>query len=92
MRIDSGLPAQGNFDVERVGQRSVHGSRNAGSSDATSNQRDVVQLNSLDQQALNTPEVRSEKVSALRAQIESGTYKVSGEQLAGAMLSDVLRR
>ncbi len=36
------------------------------------------------------PEIREDKVQALKAQIESGTYSVDGERLAGKMLTDAL--
>lgn len=36
-----------------------------------------------------TPEVRQDRVAALRAQIQQGTYKVSNEDIAGAMLTDL---
>lgn len=41
--------------------------------------------------AREIPEVREEKVEALRRQIESGTYEVAPEKVARAMISDLLR-
>lgn len=37
------------------------------------------------------PEVREERVEALKRQIESGSYNVPPEQVARAMLSDLLK-
>ncbi len=37
------------------------------------------------------PEVREEKVAALREKIQSGNYEVPPEKVARAMLSDLLR-
>jgi negative regulator of flagellin synthesis FlgM len=36
------------------------------------------------------PEIREEKVAAIRAQIEAGTYKVDGEEIAGKMIVEGL--
>ena len=37
----------------------------------------------------NTPDVRSEKVSELRDKINSGTYKIDPEKIAGKMMNSV---
>ena len=39
----------------------------------------------------NTPDVRSDKVEAARARIQSGEYKVDAERLAQALLTESLR-
>jgi negative regulator of flagellin synthesis FlgM len=36
------------------------------------------------------PEVREEKVAAIRAQIEAGTYVVDGEKIADKMIAEAL--
>ena len=36
------------------------------------------------------PEIREEKVAAIRAQIEAGTYEVDSEKIAGRMIEDAL--
>lgn len=36
------------------------------------------------------PEMREEKVAAIRAKIEAGTYVVDGEKIAGKMIEDGL--
>jgi negative regulator of flagellin synthesis FlgM len=38
----------------------------------------------------NLPDVREERVAALKAQIESGTYNVSGEDIADLMIRRTL--
>jgi flagellar biosynthesis anti-sigma factor FlgM len=40
--------------------------------------------------ALNQPELRADKVSALRAAIAAGTYKVDPHAVAAAMVADQL--
>ncbi|HET9365420.1 MAG TPA: flagellar biosynthesis anti-sigma factor FlgM [Candidatus Angelobacter sp.] len=39
--------------------------------------------------ALNSPEVRNEKVQALRSQLQSGTYQVSPAQVADSILEQL---
>ena len=39
--------------------------------------------------ALSAPEVRTEKVQAIEAQLRSGAYKVSPAQVAGSMLEQM---
>ena len=48
-----------------------------------------VQLSGLSQQALEAPEIRQDRVSQLQQAIASGTYSVSNEALAGAMMRDL---
>jgi negative regulator of flagellin synthesis FlgM len=36
------------------------------------------------------PEIREERVAAIRAQIEAGTYKVDGEKIADKMIAEGL--
>jgi flagellar biosynthesis anti-sigma factor FlgM len=43
----------------------------------------------LESAALNSPEVRIEKVQALRSQLQSGTYQVSPAQVAGSILEQL---
>ena len=41
-------------------------------------------------EASQLPEVREEKVSALRQAVESGTYQPDPQKVAGALVSDLL--
>ena len=43
----------------------------------------------LETAALNSPEVRTEKVQALRSQLQSGTYQVSSAQVANSILEQL---
>jgi flagellar biosynthesis anti-sigma factor FlgM len=43
----------------------------------------------LETAALNSPEVRTEKVQALKSQLQSGTYQVSPAQVAGSILEQL---
>ena len=48
-----------------------------------------VQLSGLSQQAMAAPEIRQDRVSQLQQAIASGTYSVSNEALASAMMRDL---
>ena len=39
----------------------------------------------------NTPDVRAERVAALKAQVKNGTYEVDAERLADAILTESMR-
>lgn len=49
-----------------------------------------VQVEALTAQALQFPEVRQEKVNALRQGVENGTYQPSSDQVAQAMLAEMV--
>lgn len=45
-------------------------------------------INALVGQAMNSPEIRQDKVSSLQHQIASGQYKLDPQQIAGAMIDE----
>ena len=47
---------------------------------------DALSVSSLEAQVLATPEVRQDKVEALRQQVQNGQYKVDPDQIAKAIL------
>src|ERR1700691_1460318 len=47
------------------------------------------QVQQLKTQLAQTPEVRSDRVAALRQQVQQGTYKPTNEQIANAMISEL---
>ena len=63
-------------------------SQATGTADASSD----VQLSGLEAKVVSAPEIRQDRVDQLREALASGTYSVSDEQLADAMLRDILRR
>lgn len=50
-----------------------------------------VRLSGLETQVASMPEIRQGRVDQLRQAIKAGTYSVTDEQLASAMLGDHLR-
>lgn len=49
-----------------------------------------VQLSNIGTQASTAPEIRQDRVTQLRQAIDSGTYSVSNEALAEAMMHDLM--
>jgi negative regulator of flagellin synthesis FlgM len=47
-------------------------------------------IQKIQEAAQAAPDVRAEKVAALKKQVENGTYQVSSEDIAGKMLKDFL--
>ena len=60
----------------------------AGTADVSSD----VRLSGLEAKVASAPDIRQDRVEQLRQAIASGTYSVSDEQLADAMLRDTLQR
>jgi flagellar biosynthesis anti-sigma factor FlgM len=99
MRIDPN-PFVGNAQADNVQQTSSRGAQPSQSSATPDNAevdaQDTFQLSgmlgqvqSLKDQLANTTDVRSERVAALRQQVQQGTYRPSNEQIANAMISDL---
>ncbi|HUN90335.1 MAG TPA: flagellar biosynthesis anti-sigma factor FlgM [Terriglobales bacterium] len=51
-----------------------------------------VHVSALGTQASSAPDIRQDRVAELRQAIASGTYSVSNEALAGAMMRDLLQQ
>jgi flagellar biosynthesis anti-sigma factor FlgM len=47
-------------------------------------------IKKIEEVALSAPDTRPEKVAALKKKVESGTYQVNSEALAGKMLKDAI--
>ena len=88
MRIDSNFPLQRGSETEKTSKSSVAGrSRSSQISEKPALGEDSVDLSSLAAKALETPEVRQDKVDSLRQAIQGGTYSVDPQQIADAMIN-----
>lgn len=58
------------------------------SGDQASLSPDATQLSNLSMALSNVPDVRQERVQAVSGAIQNGSYSVSNQQIAGAMLRD----
>jgi flagellar biosynthesis anti-sigma factor FlgM len=96
MRIDPQIPASENMGTNRV--KDAQSAATKGSSTASAGQsNDTVQLSSdqatvrqLVSQLSQVPDVRQEKVNALQSEIQAGLFQRSNEQVAGAVVSQLL--
>ena len=95
MRIDPQIPASQNSETTRANDAKSAAAK--GSSGASAGQpNDTVQLSSgqatfrqLVAQLNQVPDVRQERVSALRLEINSGQFQRSNDQVAGAIVSQL---
>jgi negative regulator of flagellin synthesis FlgM len=89
MRIGLNTPVPEGVASERAADSAVSPNaksvEGAQSSDAFSS--DTVSLSALASRALQSPEIRQEKVDSLRQQIESGQYQIDPKAIADAIVS-----
>jgi negative regulator of flagellin synthesis FlgM len=60
----------------------------AGGEDTATLSFDQANIGALTSQAMASPDVRQDKIDALRQAISTGQYKVEPDQVAGAMLQE----
>lgn len=58
--------------------------------DATDFSPDLQKVENLKAQAANLPDIRQERVQELRKAVQSGTYEVSANKIADAMMTDLM--
>jgi flagellar biosynthesis anti-sigma factor FlgM len=92
MRIDLNPPLQRGIETEKSG-KSLQSSnaRASRANDDAGLSEDSVTLSSLATKALESSEVRQDKVDGLRQAIQNGQYSVDPQQVAEAMLNDVIK-
>jgi flagellar biosynthesis anti-sigma factor FlgM len=88
MRID--LNAGATTSGSQTEKPSSHVARaGARQTNQTQSSESGTSVGTLETAAWNSPEVRSEKVQALRSQLQSGTHQVSAAQVAGSILEQL---
>jgi flagellar biosynthesis anti-sigma factor FlgM len=95
MRIDPRISAADNPGTTRVGDSQSGAAKNT-SAPISGGPNDTVQLSSgqvtahhLVAQLANVPEIRQPMVDALRAEIQSGKFQRSNQQVAGAIVNEL---
>jgi len=95
MRVDAPIPLPDSLQPQKI-ERSGSSTQQSRLTSLKSNQ-DQAQLSvdseSIDQLKANlaaVPEVRQERVDALRQAVKNGSYQVTDQQLADAIQSDLL--
>jgi flagellar biosynthesis anti-sigma factor FlgM len=96
MRIDPQIPAAENSGTNRVSDSQL-GAAKKSSGPPAAEPSDTVQLSSdqatvrqLISQLSQVPDVRQGLVEALRSEIQSGQFQRSSDQVAGAIVSQLL--
>ena len=91
MKIDVNSLAANQLSVDR-GPKQFSNSTLAGTQnlteDRTTLQTGSLSVQSLTSQAMNTPEIRQDKVDALRQSVTSGEYQVSAKAIASAIIDN----
>ncbi len=80
---------QAQNEVSRAGKQGPEQTRSRGDRvELSSTAREMKQIESVLE---STPDVRADKVKAIKEQIEAGTYQVDSKKVANAMLADLLK-
>lgn len=102
MKIDPKIPANGELQSERLtnapgagvtvqGQARPAATTPAQTEDTFQASGRHAEVQHLTAQAANLPDVRSEKIAPLQAQVQNGTYKPDSGQVADALLAEQSR-
>jgi len=95
MRVDSNGSVGQTVETGVSGQPRVRTVGEAGTAAAEADKaelsNDPARVETLSQTVLQLPEVRQEKVQALAAQVQNGSYQVAPQQTAEALLSELTR-
>jgi len=93
MRVDLNHGTQSLAETSRNAAQSLSGDNSAAAGALGQDQAQLsgepAQIQALAAQAFQLPEVRQERVQALRQVVESGNYHPSPEDVAGAMMADM---
>jgi flagellar biosynthesis anti-sigma factor FlgM len=92
MRIDSNQPVSNQVALERSARNSGKADGEAGAhSEGATFSADTGGVAGLEARVLSTPEIRQDRVAALRESIRSGSYSLDPGQIADAMLNESAR-
>lgn len=65
---------------------------NYASDDSVEISSEALNLKDMQAAAMQSPDIREEMVSAIKSQIESGTYKISPERIAEQIIEEAVRK
>jgi flagellar biosynthesis anti-sigma factor FlgM len=78
----------GESDMQKVDSRNVESGNAPGSEDRATLSSDKASVESLVNVAMNSPEVRQDKVASLQQAINSGQYNLDPAAIAASMLDE----
>jgi len=90
MKIDVNSPTVSLLSVDAGAKKVSTGgvtSTQSATQDRTTFHSDKLSVQSLTSQAMNSPEIRQDKVDALRQSVKSGEYQVSSTKTADAIVN-----
>ena len=95
MRIDAALPVPENQPTQKVANSGASVQQSASAPTASTQDQAQLSVDSGTVQQLKAslsqlPEVRQERVNALRQAVSKGSYQISNQQLGDAIGSDLL--
>jgi flagellar biosynthesis anti-sigma factor FlgM len=91
MKIDVNSLAASQVLVDRGPKQVSNGSlagTQSSTEDRTTLRTDSQSVQSLTSQAMNSPEIRQDKVDALRQSVDSGQYQIDATKIAGAIIDN----
>jgi len=92
MRINGQTPLSNEIVAGRSGKSGKAESQPAAApQDQTSFSSDVMSISALQAKALQTPEIRQDRVASLKAAIANGQYAIEPDTIAEAMLNESAR-
>jgi flagellar biosynthesis anti-sigma factor FlgM len=92
MRVDINGPAASQIASEQSASSKKVADHNRANTqfaeDTTSFSSDTVGLSALTSKAMETPEIRQDKVDSLRQSIQAGSYKIEPDKIADGILKE----
>ncbi len=79
--------AQG--EIQKSNRQALEGASNRG--DRVELSQTAREMKKIESVLRTTPDVRAEKIKAIKEQIEAGTYEVDSKKIANAMLADMIK-
>lgn len=89
MRINGHSPLSNGIEPGRTEKKSNHAEQpSAAAQDKTSFSSDGTSISSLEARVMQTPEIRHDRVAALKDAINKGQYAIEPDKIADAMLNE----
>ncbi|MGA2671860.1 MAG: flagellar biosynthesis anti-sigma factor FlgM [Terracidiphilus sp.] len=89
MKIEANSPAAVQLPVDRLAKQvssSSLSSTQSATEDRITFHSDSTSVQALASHAMNSPEIRQDKVDSLRQSVSSGSYQVDATKIAGALV------
>ena len=81
----------GSGRTRQADQRAKHGGESLAKENSPLGSRTSLTTSRVKEAIRNTPDIRADRVDAVKIKIQSGTYRVDAEQLASKLIAESLR-